>query len=102
MVIGPRRMPADPARGRTDPKVGAETTTLTPETTVMITQLDCSEPGCPPVETAIALLRAGETPIVRKVHKPIAELDRLDVATAFADHAPGEGGQPMASRSDGQ
>jgi hypothetical protein len=30
---------------------------LSDETTVMVTELECREPGCPPIETVIALLK---------------------------------------------
>jgi len=33
-----------------------ETWSLSGEVTVMVTELECREPGCPPIETVIALL----------------------------------------------
>lgn len=51
--------------------------------TILVTELACSEPGCPPVETVIALLTEGEQR-QRKIHKPLAEVDRSDVKAALA------------------
>jgi len=47
--------------------------------TVMVAELRCSEPGCPPVETSISALGESGTR-QRKVHKPVAEVTREDVA----------------------
>ncbi len=56
---------------------------LDDETTVMVTELQCSEPGCPPIETVIAVLRVGEREQI-KIHKPLAEVTRDDVVAAHA------------------
>lgn len=53
------------------------------DTTVLVTELECSEPGCPPIETVIALLREGEQ-VQHKIHKPIAEVSEADVLDALA------------------
>lgn len=47
--------------------------------TIMVTELVCKEPGCPPVETVIAVL--DEPKIIRpfKVHQPVIELDKPTV-----------------------
>lgn len=47
--------------------------------TVMVNELRCAEPGCPPVETVIALLRQGQAPRQVKVHKPVVEVTEADV-----------------------
>lgn len=47
--------------------------------TVMVAELRCSEPGCPPVETSISALGESGTR-QRKVHKPVVEVTREDVA----------------------
>lgn len=54
---------------------------------VMVTELACTEPGCPPVETVIALLRAGAPPRQLKVHKAIPEVTREDVIATLSGHA---------------
>ena len=46
--------------------------------TVMVAELACSEPGCPPVETVIAILDAGTT-CRFTVHRPIAEVSEADI-----------------------
>lgn len=53
------------------------------EVTVMVTELTCTEPGCPPLETVIALLREGSPTVQYKLHKAMAEVTPDDVATAL-------------------
>lgn len=64
---------------------------LAPDTeqTIVVTELACSEPGCPPVETVIGLLRPGEQ-IQHKIHKPIAEVTEADVADAIGRRDPAD------------
>jgi hypothetical protein len=71
-----------------------------PETAhIMVTELQCSEPGCPPVETVIAVLAdRGETRQY-KVFRPAAEVTAEDVRRALAGppvsgagHVPAAGG----------
>lgn len=46
---------------------------------VTVTELRCTEPGCPPLETVVLVApRPGET-FQRKVHKPAADVTRLDL-----------------------
>lgn len=45
---------------------------------VLVAELRCSEPGCPPVETSISVL-GGEGTRQGKVHRPVAEVTREDV-----------------------
>lgn len=52
---------------------------LTEQTSVMVTELHCSEPDCPPIETVIALMTAGSEPRKLKLHKPMADVRREDV-----------------------
>lgn len=52
----------------------------TVETTVMVTELRCSEPGCPPLETVIALLLPGQPPHQLKIHKAIMDVTEQDIA----------------------
>jgi hypothetical protein len=54
----------------------------TDERTILVTELACTEPGCPPVETVIALLREGE-PERWKLHKPLAAVTEDDVRILF-------------------
>lgn len=51
---------------------------------VMVVELRCSEPGCPPVETSISVL-GGPEPRQGKVRKPVAEVTREDVVRLAED-----------------
>jgi hypothetical protein len=58
---------------------------------VMVTQLACREPGCPPVETIIGLLERGRTTQHYRLHKAVAAVTRADVARlAERSRTPGE------------
>lgn len=52
---------------------------LDAETVVTVMELRCSEPGCPPVETAVGILGEPGGPRQLKVHKPMAEVGFEDV-----------------------
>jgi hypothetical protein len=55
------------------------------DVTIMVTELRCTEPDCPPLETVIALMQADASkPIQHKLHKPLAEVSRDDVASLAA------------------
>ena len=47
--------------------------------TISITELACFEEGCPPVETVVALLQAGSSPLRHKFHKPASEFKSTDL-----------------------
>lgn len=48
---------------------------------ISISQLHCSEPGCPPLETVIAIL---STPIRQyKIHKALPEIEYTDILHLF-------------------
>jgi len=51
--------------------------------TVLVTELACHEPGCPPIETVIALLGRTESK-TWKIPCPAAELTAADVAAVLA------------------
>lgn len=50
---------------------------------VVVNELQCTEPGCPPIETVVALLRAGSEPRQVKVHKPAVEVTEDDLRAAI-------------------
>jgi len=52
---------------------------LPAEAAVMVTELACSEPGCPPVETVVALLQAKQAPLQEKTHRAVLDLNRAEV-----------------------
>lgn len=71
----------DPARGRRAAEIAALVRSLVevPEgVAVTVQQLSCREPGCPPVETVIAVL--GTPPRRWTIHRPLAEIDDAAVA----------------------
>jgi len=49
---------------------------------VVVTELACTEPGCPPIETVVGLLGPGAQ-TQYKLHKPVAEVTEADVVTAL-------------------
>jgi hypothetical protein len=52
---------------------------------VVVNELSCTEPGCPPIETVVALLRAGSQPRQVKVHKPAVEVTEDDLRAAIQE-----------------
>ena len=58
------------------------------DATVMVTELACTEIGCPPVETMIAILRPG---LQRRftIHRALGEVTQEDIAL-LADGSVGE------------
>ncbi len=52
---------------------------LADDATVMVTELSCHEPGCPPVETVIALLEAPGRISRHKIHKRAGDVSQADV-----------------------
>jgi hypothetical protein len=50
---------------------------------VIVTELSCTEPGCPPLETVVAHLRAGGEPTQVKVHKSAVEVTEDDLRRAL-------------------
>lgn len=56
---------------------------LSDEVTVSVSELSCREPGCPDVETIIAILREGESPRIARVHRPIPDVTLDDLKAAL-------------------
>lgn len=54
---------------------------------VMVTELQCTEPGCPPIETVIALMGGPEGRRQFKLHARIAEITRDQVVALAAGAA---------------
>lgn len=57
---------------------------------VLVTELRCREPGCPPVETVIAVLPAKGERVQWKIPRGIASVTLEDVR-ALPKHGPGAG-----------
>ena len=55
---------------------------LPDDVTVSVSELTCRDPGCPDVETVVAVLREGQKPAIARIHKSILEVrfDELKVA----------------------
>lgn len=53
---------------------------LPDEATVMVTELECREPGCPPIETVIVLLEGPGKTRQYKIHKSAGEVIQADVS----------------------
>ncbi len=60
---------------------------LSAGTPLMVTELQCSEEGCPPFETVIVILDTPGNPRQYKVFKPLAEVTAEDIAAAASGSA---------------
>lgn len=58
---------------------------LPEDAAVMVTELRCTEPDCPPIETVIAILRSGEQPRKLTLHKPVGEIEDGDIENLLSD-----------------
>lgn len=54
-----------------------ETLSIDKEIHISLSQLSCTEPDCPPVETVIAVMLNPAQQY--KIHKPIAEIEYTDI-----------------------
>ncbi len=55
---------------------------LADDTVVMVSELRCSEPGCPPLETVIAILEAGAPPRQTRIHAAMADVGDAELHAA--------------------
>lgn len=51
------------------------------DTTILVSELACTEPGCPPVETVVAVFAATTTKVT--IHKPLGEITQADITAAL-------------------
>lgn len=56
---------------------------LSDDVAVSVSELSCREPGCPDVETVIAVLNEGESPRIARVHRSIPDVTLDDLKAAF-------------------
>ena len=77
-LFGPRPK-ADPQKIASIKEWAAEVFRLPPEASVMVTELRCTEPGCPPLETVIAILTQPGKARQHKILKALADVTFLDV-----------------------
>ncbi|GAA4842214.1 hypothetical protein [Saccharopolyspora rosea] len=61
---------------------------LDQQAAVTVQELACAEPGCPPIETKIAVL--GATPRRWTIHAPLSEVDDETVRQTLTDNPDGE------------
>ncbi|MEM9772918.1 MAG: hypothetical protein AAF889_15235 [Cyanobacteria bacterium P01_D01_bin.73] len=54
---------------------------LDPEVAISVSQLQCREPDCPPVETVITIL--SQPAQHYKIHKALDDIERVDVTKLF-------------------
>jgi hypothetical protein len=52
---------------------------LEDDAVIMVTELECSEPGCPPMHTIIAVMLGPGQNQRYKIHKPVAEVTADDI-----------------------
>lgn len=57
---------------------------LSDDVVISVTELACREPGCPDIETVVAVLKAGLKPRIIRMHKPIPEVTLGELAAEFA------------------
>jgi hypothetical protein len=57
---------------------------LDDDAVVTVSELECTEPGCPPIETAVTVFVSGDDPFLVKIPKAVADLDRSDLLSALA------------------
>jgi hypothetical protein len=62
----------------------ADLLNLDSETTISFNQIQCREPGCPPVETAIIILTQPTQQY--KIHKAISDISTADLVKAVQEN----------------
>ncbi len=58
---------------------------LSEDVSVMITELQCTEEGCPPIETVIVIMETPGKSRQYKIHKPLADVNQKDIVSLTAD-----------------
>ena len=79
-----RRRPGVSAQTEALKEAARATLDLDETVMVSVSELACHEPGCPDVETVIAVLVQGAPPRLARIHKPLKDATPDDVADAFA------------------
>ncbi|NJL06201.1 MAG: hypothetical protein HC911_15110 [Chloroflexaceae bacterium] len=88
-LLNPRPIPDPQHVAAIKQWVGA-TFGLDAQTTILVTELRCSEPGCPPLETVIALLPINSPVQQYKLPKAIPDITAADVADLGTHASEGE------------
>ena len=81
MIINPlgTKPKIDPAQASRIKDWVQRTFALSADVAVLVTELQCTEEGCPPLETVIAILDTPGKPRPFKLHKPMAEVTAADI-----------------------
>ena len=79
MFIGSSKPKTDLKKVRKIKEALGENLPIQNNATISVTELNCLEEGCPPVETVVALLKVGSDPLQHKIHKPVAEFKSADL-----------------------
>lgn len=61
-----------------------EFTAIPEDFAILVTELKCTEPGCPPLETVIALLGLGAAKYQQKIHLPINQISEAEAKSLSA------------------
>ena len=61
-----------------------ETLQLPPETTILVTELTYNKPGCPPLETVIAVLCGPRDQMQQKIHRSLADITKEGIVALCA------------------
>ena len=59
---------------------------LSPDIAISISQLQCHEPECPPLETVVSVMF--QPPLTCKIHLPASEIGLADLQAALQPHKP--------------
>jgi hypothetical protein len=60
---------------------------LPPEATILVAELDCTVPGCPPIDTLVAFWTGDETRHQFKIFKPVQDVVPDDLPYAWLKDA---------------
>lgn len=97
-----RSSPERAARVRTLKEWTREALNLPEDAVILATELRCTEPGCPPLETVIAVMRVGDDRQQFKIHKPIDDVVYEDIEDGAARMLRGERHVHTAEADDAQ
>ena len=61
---------------------------ISAEAAVSVMELECHEPGCPPLETVVAAMEHGKETRQWKFHKPMPDITLADVVDLAAKETP--------------
>ncbi len=83
--IGPPPISQPTSNAATVKAWAREALRIDDDTTVLVSELACTEPGCPPVETVVAVFAATTTKTT--IHKPLGEITQTDIEAALTPPA---------------